>query len=216
MAAHGQTSNRASSTLLLFGALVQSHDVSMLRSMREAIVVQHGVDNSWLVDSIRALPEDFRTAQSQLPFLDQTTTTTIHQQLVDAVSSFLTGSFETLILPLPTAVLIPLAVATQLAHYVDYARQSPTILAEAKEALGFCTGILGAFAVASSRDAEDLARHGATAMRLGMLAGLIVDCEDAATGKGKYRSLSAGWDSEEKRAAMITIVESFDEVSLLQ
>nr|A5PHD6.2 RecName: Full=3-methylorcinaldehyde synthase; Short=MOS; AltName: Full=Non-reducing polyketide synthase 1; AltName: Full=Xenovulene A biosynthesis cluster protein aspks1 [Sarocladium sp. 'schorii']AFD18255.1 PKS1 [Sarocladium strictum]AWM95789.1 non-reduciing polyketide synthase methylorcinaldehyde synthase [Sarocladium sp. 'schorii']CAN87161.2 methylorcinaldehyde synthase [Sarocladium strictum] len=210
MAAHGQTSKRGNNTLLLFGALVQSHDVSTLRSMRESIVVQHG-EHSWLVDSIKALPQDFEAALPHLPFFDQATTTTIHQLLVDAVSSFLTGSFETLVSPLPAALLIPLAVATQLAHYVEYSRQSPTGLAEGKEALGFCTGILSAFAVASSHDVCDLAKYGAAAMRLGMLVGLVVDCEDAAAGQGRYRSVSAGWDSEEKHAAMLKIVQSFEE-----
>ena len=213
MAAQDQTSNRGSNTLLLFGGLVLSHDVSMLKQMRET-VVEHG-EHSWMMASIRALPKDYETALSHLPFFDQASATIIHQLLIDFVSSFLTASFENLILPLPNAVLIPLAVITQLAHYVDFTRQSPTGLVEAKEALGFCTGLLSAFAVASARDAVELRKYGAAAVRLGMLVGLVVDSEDAAAKKGRYRSVSAAWDSEGKHAAMMKIIKGFDEVSLI-
>lgn len=214
MTAPGQTPSRGSNTLLLFGGLILSQDASMLKQMRETVIA-HG-EHSWLMASIRALPKDYETALSHLPFFDQATTTTINQALSDIVSSFLTASFENITLPLPNAVLIPLAVITQLAHYADFTRQSSTGLPVAKEALGFCTGLLSAFAVASAHDTVDLQKYGAAAMRLGMLVGLVVDSEDAASKKGRYRSVSASWDSEDKHSAMVNLIKNFDEVSLIQ
>ncbi|KAH9885145.1 polyketide synthase [Xylariomycetidae sp. FL2044] len=212
MAPQNQTIGGSSNTLLLFGALVLSPDVSMLKQIRE-MIMEHE-EHSWMMDSIRALPKDYATAVTHLPFLDQGAASAIDQSLIDVVSSFIsTGSFDNLILPLPNAVLIPLAVIMQLTHYADFARlfQTPAGLVEARESLGFCTGILSAFAVASSHDAADLRRYGAAAVRLGMLVGLVVDGEDAAAKKGRYRSVSAAWDSEDKHAAMLKIMEDFEE-----
>lgn len=212
MAARDKTTNQSSSALLLFGPLVLSPDASTLYHIRE-VVVEHE-DNTWMIDLIRTLPQDFETALSQLPSLHQAIGPPVRRSLADVITDFSSaGSFENIIFPLPNAVLVPLAVIAQLAQYANFTRQSQRDLGGAKETLGLCTGLLSAFAVASAHSTVEFRRHAAAAVRLGMLVGLVVDSEDAEAKKGRYRSLSVAWNSEEKYASMLRIMKHLDEVS---
>lgn len=64
------------------------------------------------------------------------------------------------------------------------------------EALGLCTGILSAFAVASSKTLDDVQRYGAASVRLAMLSGALVDIEDDSHDAGhKATSFSVSWSA---------------------
>ncbi|KAF9888854.1 hypothetical protein FE257_008223 [Aspergillus nanangensis] len=49
--------------------------------------------------------------------------------------------------------------------------------------LGFCGGLLAAFAVASSRTQQELEKHAATVLRLSLLMGILADADEARHGR---------------------------------
>ncbi|ROV98483.1 hypothetical protein VPNG_08530 [Cytospora leucostoma] len=203
-----ETTEPKNGTLLLFGSLTLSFDASKFNLLRE-VVVEHE-DNTWLVDLIRTLPQACETALPQLPSSYQGRGHIIAQQLLDATTALISaGPLDNLIFPLPNTILVPLAVIAQLVQYTEYKQQ--TSFVGAREALGLCTGLLSAFAVASSHDSHDFRIYGAVAVRLGLLVGLVVDCENQASNSMRSRCLSAAWSSPEKRDEMLSVMKDFSE-----
>lgn len=116
---------------------------------------------------------------------------------------------------LTNACLTPLVVIGQLIQYSKI-RSSGNVKHSnvCEETLGFCTGLLSAFAVASSRSWQDVATYGAVAIRLAMLVGAVVDVQESPKAAGPSRSLTVAWSNEETRSKAMQIVHSFDGVSL--
>lgn len=116
---------------------------------------------------------------------------------------------------LTNACLTPLVVIGQLIQYFklqssDNIEQSGSC----EETLGFCTGLLSTFAVASCTRREGLATYGAVAIRLAMLVGAVVDAQESPKFAGPSRSLTVAWSNEASQTTAMQIVHSFDGVSL--
>ncbi|PGH13810.1 hypothetical protein AJ79_03378 [Helicocarpus griseus UAMH5409] len=122
---------------------------------------------------------------------------------------------------LPSVALSPLVVLTQLAQYRRYLernRQSGTtdmhaslVAAKQTSSLGFCMGMVAAFAVASASNAEQLDKYGSVAVRLAMLGGALIDAQDAANkqlGLGPSRSYVTAWHAAAQREQLQRIVDS--------
>jgi hypothetical protein len=118
--------------------------------------------------------------------------------------------------PLPNKVLIPLVVIFHLAQYTDFLGRTGVNVDETwkspGETVGFCTGLLSAFAVATSANKTDFAKHGSVAIRLGLLVGMVVDAKEASSELNASKSLRAGWSSTQTKDEMMNIIKDFPDV----
>lgn len=212
---------KLSPSILLFGHLALSFDESALEKLRKTVLDSD--DSAWLVDIISDLTKDCDAALSGLPGLQNDTGTLAQKRLADLSEAFVTGRSLNSAFPLPNSLLIPLVVAGQLAQYAKFLRQTNhmssngidpwTTSVRGRTVLGLCTGLLAAFAAASAHNVDEFKRYGAAAVRLGLLVGLVIDSQDAASpGEGRSRSLSAAWTSSRGREDITTILNEFEGV----
>ncbi|RAH44773.1 uncharacterized protein BO95DRAFT_474176 [Aspergillus brunneoviolaceus CBS 621.78] len=202
--------NHLSPQILLWGSLALSFNASTLEHLC-AVLRQHE-ENFWLADVLKTLPHACRTVLASIP------ANIIHRatgdqalRLLRELEELFRGNrpIETAIpLPLPNSVLLPLVVIAQLAQYCQYRHQRGPE-AKTTQTLGLCTGLLSAFAVSSSQSTEELHIHGAAAVRLGLLIGLMVDSQDASLGLGRFQSLSAAWSTPEGENELADIIRNF-------
>ena len=181
--------------MLLFGPLSLSFDEAAVLQLRENLINTPRLN--WLLHAFFNLGQDCQIIFGQVPSLESART---DKQLLNVLESIGTGHSLNLPERLTNAVLIPLVVAHHLAQYVTLLEQrelthADNVTGALRGAVGLCTGLLGASAVAGSQTQADLEKYGAAAVRLGLLAGLAVDlCE---TNNGQSNSLSVGWSSAE-------------------
>ncbi|KAF2235726.1 ketoacyl-synt-domain-containing protein [Viridothelium virens] len=103
-------------------------------------------------------------------------------------------------------LLTPLVVLTQLTqfwhylelHYGTVDHGLHVLRNQKAQTLGFCTGLLSAYAVASSFNQDDLERYGAVAIRLATLVGAIVDAYDI--DQGRATSFTTAWHTSQQGA----------------
>ncbi|EFR04739.1 phenolpthiocerol synthesis polyketide synthase ppsB [Nannizzia gypsea CBS 118893] len=172
--------------------------------------------NEWILNVIETLPGWWNAASKELPFiqafpggklLDKLATWVKEKTIVDAI------------FPLPNILLTPLVVITHLIQYQRYLEHiDPTCPADncfqspihtESEALGLCTGLLAAIAVSRSASPEEFRRNGATAIRLAMLIGALVDSENESNSEGGAVSQSITWDSLKSQVKMLEILKQF-------
>ncbi|KAF4991492.1 hypothetical protein FGRMN_7803 [Fusarium graminum] len=193
------------STLLLFGSIPLSFDIASFNDLCKTIT--EAEDNHWLTETIRNLPQDCQAAFTALPSL-QATGKLHYRQLTELCETFTTGRPPHTPFPLSNTLLIPLAVATQLAQYIDFRRHKSDSCTD-METIGLCTGMLSAFSVSSSQDMAELRMNGSAAVRLGLLIGMAVDSVDTASARGCYKSLSVAWPSTEGREKLTSVLTDF-------
>ena len=132
---------------------------------------------------------------------------------------------------LPNVVVGPLLVAIQLDQYWGYLGllrsqqdlshvddlQADLVARQAEEhgskveVLGFCVGLLGAIAVSSSSNRQDLEKYGAAAMRMAMFTGALLDARevwDKGIGKGKSVSYATAWRNAKQHEDLTRIISS--------
>ncbi|KAF5679762.1 polyketide synthase, partial [Fusarium denticulatum] len=199
----GETS-QGPSTLLLFGSLPLSFDISSLNDLRKHLTEIE--DNHWIAEATQNLTHDGEKALSAISSLNQASGRLGCRQLADLYEYLTTGRPLETPFPLPNTLLIPLAVASQLAQYAEFMRCQSSENSDGwvepmtgMETIGLCTGMLSAIAVSASKDMTAFRHNGAAAIRLGLLLGLAIDGFDAASGVGRYKSLSVAWASTEGR-----------------
>ncbi|KAF4334019.1 polyketide synthase [Fusarium beomiforme] len=202
-------------TLLLFGSLPLSFDISSLNDLRKHLTEVE--DNSWIIDTLLDLPHECEKALSAVRSLNQASGRLACRQLADLCEYFRTGRALDSSFPLSNTLLIPIAVAAQLAQYAEFmSRQSSgesdgwSEALAGMETIGLCTGMLSAFAVSGSQNMEALRQYGAAAIRLGLLIGLVVDGFDAGSARGRYKSISVAWASAEGRERLERVLADFD------
>ncbi|KAK7221359.1 hypothetical protein V2G26_009362 [Clonostachys chloroleuca] len=114
--------------------------------------------------------------------------------------------------PLPNIVVTPLVVIGHLVQFIQYKELSRLSDSESVESLGFCTGLLSAFAISSSRDEAQIQKHGAAAIRLAAFVGAIVDADNFAEGTEEEAvSLSAAWKARDGESTLKSILSSYPE-----
>ena len=203
--------------VLLFGSLALSFDHVAFTRIRETILdIQ---DHHWMLEVIRELPQDWETTTAAIPSLRAGSGLLYLENLR---SAFLTAQPLEILFPLPNIILIPLTVISHLTQYMNFLKRTHLDPGDCddlyvkskrgKETVGLCTGLLSAFAVSSASGKEDFTTYGAVAIRLGMLLGMVVDAQDAASELGTSKSLSTVWNTLEHREEMLRILEHFPEV----
>ena len=200
--------------VLLFGPLELSFNSVAFTKIRETVLTIE--DHHWILEVITELPHCWRIVTNDLPNLQVGPGL---EHLEHLKRAFLTEIPLETAFPLSNTVLIPLVVIFHLTQYVTFLRSSKVELDECvdlfaaskrdRETLGFCTGLLSAFAISSTNSKEDFRKFGAAAVRLGMLIGMVVDARDADSELGKYKSISTAWSSVEKGEMMLRILNDF-------
>lgn len=179
--------------------------------------------NQWILDVIETLPGLWDTASKELPFMQKFPGGQLLENLTVWVKEKTTTEA---IFPLPNTLLTPLVVITHLTQYRRYLEHiDPTYPADnsfqspihiKSEALGLCTGLLTAITVSSSTNPEEFRRNGATAIRLAMLIGALVDSENENNSEGGAVSQSITWNFLRSQVKMLEIIKQFPQVSYNQ
>lgn len=190
--------------VLLFGSLALSFDTASFYHLRKTVLGRNSL--SWLADALSALVDECEVIFAEIPTLKRAN---VREQLLDLRDALATGRSLRVGDHLPNTVLVPLVVASHLAQYVTLLEHNGLTHEEfvAKvdsETLGLCTGLLGAFAVASSHTQSDLEIYGAASVRIGMLVGLLTDLGEAHI---PSKSLSVGWSSPKAYDDMLKVLK---------
>lgn len=190
--------------VLLFGSLALSFDAAAFHQFRKTVLGTKSL--SWLAHTLSTLVDECEVIFAEIPALKRAHA---REQLLDLRDALATGRSLRGDGHLPNTVLVPLVVASHLAQYVTSLEHSGLTHEEfvAKvdgETLGLCTGLLGAFAVASSHSQSDLEMYGAASVRLGLLVGLVVDLGEALS---PSKSLSVGWSSSSAHDDMVNALK---------
>lgn len=206
-----------SNTVLLFGPQALSFDEGVFRRLTTSL--SKTSNQQWVLKTIKELPAHWEVFRNAFPHLSAVPG---RELLHDLVDWFLDGSMPTQKPSgLPNVLLSPLVVIAHLAQYAEYmqlchpeAHNEDSLAAPLPntETLGFCTGILSATVVSCSTSKTQFSTFGATAIRLAVLIGGLVDAEDARDNKGKSGSLAAVWKSHQSQLEMTQILKRFPEV----
>lgn len=208
----------ASRGVFLFGSQAVSLDETHFRTIQSNIV--NNSANSWILQVVSELPQLWQDIIQEFPQFDTLSGGKLLQSLS---SSFQSGYVFQEASDLPSTLLTPITVITQLVEWSAYMgvrdensyQDLLTDLAESNvESLGFCTGILSALAVSCSSSVSDLKRHGAAAIRLAVLVGAVVDAHDTANDEGGAISLTTMWTTDTPQAELEEIIHAFPQVFL--
>ncbi|KAI1395083.1 hypothetical protein F4819DRAFT_479568 [Hypoxylon fuscum] len=194
-------------TILLFGPLALSFDEAAFTQLRKTVAENE--EFRWVLDTVSEFPQIWKSLTTSIPSLQSTSGL---KQLEDLADAFRSGRQLETPFPLPNKLLIPLVIVSHLTQYATFVRNSTEGFGAAKldkETLGLCTGLLSAFAVASTGSSEQFKKYGAVAVRLAMLIGTVVDAQDEATEPSK--SLSAAWNSAQSGEELQRIIKTFPE-----
>jgi len=207
-----------SRTLLLFGHIDLSFDEAAFHKLRTSLHATRA-SHQWVFDTIAELPLCFSALRERNSDIFTDSRLSLLQDLNGWINSE-KPSLSPFVLP--NILLNPLVVIAQLLQYSSYLKLTcPTTVDDRHlhattqhntETLGFCTGLLSAFAVSASTGDEQLRKHGATAIRLAMLIGAAVDAQEAPEKSGPSQSFSAAWHSQEQRTYLTNELEDLGTV----
>ncbi|KAL4784152.1 hypothetical protein BJX76DRAFT_357355 [Aspergillus varians] len=203
-----QVPGQSAQTLLAFGPQSLSFDKRALTKLRDEI--NNSAHRGWIQDTIAGLPTFWTALADALPEISGMLPA---QDRLQDLDKLLNDNIDDIAeLTLPNIILTPLVVLTQLTEYERYRATQDSAVHNTTRAIGFCTGLLSTFAVASSHTTEELQRYGAVALRLSMLVGALVDTEETRQeldGNGRSASYSVAWTSEEQEKKMHEILASW-------
>ncbi|KAI0868188.1 putative polyketide synthase [Hypoxylon argillaceum] len=191
--------------VLMFGPLSLSCNPTQVARVRKAVV--GNAHSAWILSIISQLPQVWKSISTALPSLHDDTG---YIQVLDLAEAFRLGRPLETSYPLPNKVLVPLVVIYHLAQYIDFLGRTGINVDETYkspgETIGFCTGLLSAFAVATSENKADFERYGAVAIRLSLLVGMVVDAREASSELNVSKSLRVGWNSTQSKEEMMSII----------
>ena len=203
--------------VLLFGPQALSFGEDSFNHIRSTI--SESEDFSWILDVIHELPEWLKRFSKDHPEFQADAGLKL---LEDLKSWFQDDRGPVTLYRLPNILLNPLVIISQLTQYFTYSQLANATSADNslcasgrnyQETVGFCTGLLSALAVSSSSEKAEFRKHGAAALRIGMLIGMVVDARDARENTGESVSLATVWNSVESGKEMARIMEGFPEVN---
>ncbi|KAL6849010.1 Type I Iterative PKS [Amphichorda felina] len=211
---------RASQTnsILLFGSQVLAPNDDVLGSIRSRVLSSD--DNLWILDVLADLPEWL----AKLKDVSNTFHATAEKLLVDLNIWFRTGRSPSTTFSSFNVVLTPLTVIHHLLQYTAYLKTAyqevdPNrrfgMSRYSTETVGFCTGLLSASAISCSRHRQSFEQYGASAIRVAILCGLVVDAQNNSPTEAQATSLAAVWHSPQARKQMIEILEESPETRYL-
>ena len=202
------TTGSVEKVLLLFGPQIPRLVPARLTDLRKTILEDHKLQ--FLVRVVKDLPALWDT--TILPGCPHLSRLADAKRQLQQLAAFL----ESEDVDLPPArppynlLLVPLTVVAQIAEYISLGRKGPV--------QGFCVGFLAAAAVASARNKTELEKWTATAVRLAVCIGAIVDLDENERSNGDSESSgcsstwSVSWTSNQEKEYLDETLASFPQV----
>lgn len=218
------------SSILLFGPHVGTFTKQSMNKLVRPL--SRSAHRDWILDTIAGLPDYWDALTDKIPNIGGSIPG--RRQLADLDSWLRHGAVDAAqdggANNLPSIVVGPLVVFIQLTQYWRYldltrpdnvgetgdlqaelvARQKQQGPAKV-ESLGFCAGLLAAFAVASAGNRDEFHKYGAVAVRLAMLVGALIDAQEVwdkgQTDKGGSVSYAVGWRGQKQADEVTRIIE---------
>ncbi|KAI2613435.1 putative polyketide synthase [Hypoxylon sp. NC1633] len=202
-----------SQSLLVFGSQIAYSDEAVTEIKN---TLQNKLSRRWVLDTAAGLPKYWDALAGELPKITDAAGPQTRQLLEDLGSWLESDGPKTLGVQgdtLPGAVFVPLIVLAQLVEYRRYlhishksSKSDPQVaqVANKTPVLGFCMGLLGAYAVASAHNQEELDQYGAVAVRLAMLAGALSDAQET---WNPHKTYAVAWTSPKQQQDLRRIVE---------
>ena len=202
--------------VVLFGPLSPSLSESNLTTLRATILSSS--QYAWIDQVLTSLPSHYQSLVTECPDLYNKAS---EAQIVELAAWLKTGHLVLDRERMPNSLLAPLVVIAQLVQYSAFLDPQDVVqeLPMVGETVGFCIGLLSAFAVSLSHQstATEFEQNAAVAVRLAMLAGCIVDQQHLRDPRGPSKTFSVAWkrvDSRDNRKELDSILEKFRDVSL--
>ncbi|RYP20460.1 hypothetical protein DL766_008188 [Monosporascus sp. MC13-8B] len=208
---------RHSNSVLLFGSQALSPKDDILESVRSRVLSSD--DNLWILEVLADLPEWL----AQLKGISSAFDGNAEKMLGDLNIWFRTRRPPSAAFRSFNVVLTPLTIINQLLQYVAFLKVAyPEVDPNGRfgmprhttETVGFCTGLLSASAISCAWDRESFEKYGASAIRVAMLCGLVVDAQNHSLEDGRAMSLATVWHSPEARKKMSEVLDRFPEAYL--
>lgn len=209
--------NTNDSTVLLFGPLSPSLSQSDLAVLRTMII--SSPHHAWIERVLISLSVQYPLLATEFPVLFDTA----GRPHVDSLVNWLkTGDLDLSTEHLPNSLLAPLVVISQLVQYRTYLENQRTNGGQPQvtEPVGFCIGLLSAFAVSLPHGSkgEIFEQNAAVAVRLAVLSGAVVDKQQSNDIRGSSTTLSVAWKriphAGDKRKDLMLLLEEFPDVSI--
>jgi hypothetical protein len=204
--------------VVLFGPLSPSLSQSSLTTLRATIL--GSPQYAWAEQVLISLPSHYQSLVTECPNLHDKAS---EVQINNLAAWLKTGHLVLDREHLPNLILAPLVVISQLVQYRAFLDSQGAIQEQLKveETVGFCMGLLSAFAVSLSHGSTDaaFAQTAGVAVRLAMLAGCIVDKQHLQDPRGPSKTFSVAWkrdDTRDSRKDLDCILAKFPDVSLPQ
>ncbi|KAI1314091.1 hypothetical protein F5Y03DRAFT_402323 [Xylaria venustula] len=202
--------------LLLFGGQALRFNGESFKALSTQI--RDANEESWIIEVVRSLPGCWEAVIEEFP--QYGVIQNASQLLKELLTSFENGSMQHAqqgpTSTLPNIILSPLVVITHLVEYLKYLDMKSSGRDSSNNpawtgVLGFCTGFLSASAVALSKDSAQVRRYGATAIRLAMLIGGIVDAQGYHDTAGPAKALATAWSTSESEDQLRNILRRYPE-----
>lgn len=214
MVSRHHTSDHARQSVLVFGPQALALDAAALQQLHSIVLRLGRIE--WLKGIISELTDSWTQFEAKFPKYKLELAESTLARLVQWSHN---GILELDFSKIPNIIISPLVVIIHLFEYTISLGDVPpcsngrTLMRHSTEALGFCTGLLSAFAVSLSPD-HPIDTHGATAVRLAMIIGGIVDAQEQLHEDGPSRSLAAAWGPSVADEELRRILAYYPEVSL--
>ncbi|KAF4454629.1 Conidial yellow pigment biosynthesis polyketide synthase [Fusarium austroafricanum] len=213
--------NGQKASVLLFGSQVESLTKESYGEIHKAL--QDVASHDWILSTLDGLPSYLDALSQNVP---QVTDTIIAQgkQLLSNVISHVRSGPDGLAFSseaLPSVILSPLVVLTQIIQYRQFLivtqqgqnktgdeafdPQAAIVGQKTASTLGFCMGLLGAYAVASSSNISELDKYGAVAVRLALVGGALIDAQQE---QNPSKSYAIAWSNKKQRDDIQRVVDS--------
>ncbi|KAF2139474.1 uncharacterized protein K452DRAFT_275807 [Aplosporella prunicola CBS 121167] len=196
--------------VLLFGSQVESLSKEALDEIRKSLL--DDVSRQWILETLAGLPSWLDALAKALPKVTDAIGPDGRQLLVQLESWLRNGEQDGWVLGrsrVPSVVLAPVVVLAQIAQYRRYlalsqARHASVVAQGKASTLGFCMGLLGAFAVASANNDAEVERYGAVAVRLACVGGALIDAQDEWSAT---KSFALAWTNSKQKESAEGIVK---------
>ncbi|KFA55646.1 Sat8 [Stachybotrys chartarum IBT 40293] len=182
-------------TLLLFGPQAASMSKQSITQLQVALR-----DQEWAFDALSNVQPIIQRASTSISGLDQIS---LDERLADLTRWLKHGpKDQEELAEIPNIMLAPLTTLSHLVQYRRYIERHYPNESDAHAALlqqkpvatlGFCNGLLAAFATTSSATLNDWERYAAVATRLALLVGAVIDAADELQPHGPAASYGVSW-----------------------
>ena len=206
--------------LLVFGPQALSLIDASVKRVSESI--RDSSSHGWILAVIKQLHSDLRSLVEKIPIINDNDASQQLEELSECLMSGQTPQKSDSSRSSNT-FMTPFVVISHLVEYFELLRRNTcddvddrhaAIYPAFSETIGFCTGILSALAVSSSKTEYELQKYGAVAIRHAVLIGAIVDAQEVNNHYGFSKSYAAAWRSAKDYEAMVDLLDRDEQVRL--